>query len=260
MGLDGPAIEEEFCKELWIGHMIAPAQVPAREFLEDVYYAVTRVAKTTGRLGGYVRWGRSSDVGVFRFPANLGKKGSSAMPHKDMMGGNPDKEEQAESIDHVLAGVLCGSLEALSMDYARDLTGSALDRIFLDIAFKCTDCSVRNMAGVMDKLTINPERSKERILRTCGTITSPRFLAYLTDGRNGEPMARSEAHDLLGKLATEAYNSKKMFSDVLKANPVVSAKITPAKIDELSDPLTYVGESKKVVENVYDAFHGKRTF
>ena len=260
MGLDGPMIEDYFCELLGIRHMDAPAQVPSRKYVGDVYYAISQVAKSTGSLGHFVRWGRSSDVGVFKFPANLGKKGSSAMPHKDMMGGNPDKEEQSESMDRVLTGVLAAGMTACSMDYARDLTGSALDRINLDVGFKCTDHAVRSMAGVMEKLMINPERSKERVLRTYGIVTSPRFLAYLTDRRNGEPMARSDAHNKLGILATKAYQEKKMFAEVLKADPVISAKIPAARIDELADPLTYLGESKSIVHKVYDALHGKRTF
>lgn len=259
MGLDGRKIEEEFCKELGIGHMIAPAQVPGREFLEDIYYAVARVAKTTGNIGHFIRWGRSDDVGIFRFP--LGQKGSSGMPHKDLKGGNPDKEEQSESMDGVLTGALVAGMQACRMDYARDLTGSALDRIFFELAFKCGDHSVRSMANVAYKLQIVPERAKERVMRSYGVITSPRFLAYLTDRRRtAEPMPRSAAHDLLGRLATEAYEKKEPFADVLLTNAEVTRRIPELEIRRLADPVEYIGESKNVVNAVYDAFHGKRTF
>jgi adenylosuccinate lyase len=259
MGLDGRKIEEELCKRLGLRHMAAPAQIPGREFIEDVYFAIARVAKTNSNLGHFVRWGRSDDVGIFKFP--LGKKGSSGMPHKDLKGGNPDKEEQTESMDSVMTGITTAGMIACRMDYARDLTGSALDRIFLETGFKCTDHAVRSLADVVYKLQAVPKRAAERVHRSYGVVTSPRILAYLTDSRRvTEPMPRSEAHDLLGKLATAAYEGRIPFVDVLLQDEKIKSRIPEAEIIRLADPTGYIGESKSIVNAVYDAFHGKKTF
>jgi adenylosuccinate lyase len=258
MRLDGPAIEQEFCSELSLNRMLAPAQVPGREYLLDVYFAVARLMETLGNLAHYVRMGRGDDRGIFRFP--LGKKGSSGMPHKDLKGGNPDTEEQAESLDDDARGALSGALSATRMDYARDLTGSAYDRINFEKAFKCGDHAIRRLAEVMHKLIVDPERSTERVLRSYGTVTSPRFLAYLTDTRREGAMPRSAAHDLLGRLATEAYNAKKPFADTLLANEEVRKRLSEEEIRKLADPTNYVGKSKQIIHAVYETFHGKKTF
>jgi len=257
--IDGIELEEEFCKELKIKHMMAPAQVPGREFLTDVMYSLARTMQTVGNLAQYVAWGRSDDVNIFSFP--LGKKGSSGMPHKDAKGGNPTTEEQAESFESYLNGTLGTSLATCNMRYARDLTGSASDRIIFEGAFKCADHAIRGMADVMYKLKVNPKRAEERVKRSYGIITSPRILTYMTDSRKvTNPMPRSVAHDLIGQAAIEAYSTQTEFADILLKKNEIASRIPEAEIRRLADPTGYIGRSKDIIEKVYKTFHGKKTF
>ncbi len=258
MGLDGRKIEEAFCNKVGIKNMKAAAQIPGREYMMDIYYVLLRFAETSRNIADYIRWGRGSDVSIFNFP--LGDKGSSAMPHKDAKGGNPRAEEQTGSLDNYMRGVMAAAMSSCSMDYARDLTGSAVDRINTEDSFKFLDHSVRNLAGVVYKLIIVPERCEERVTRSYGVVTSPRFLAYLTDSRKPNAMPRSEAHDLIGQLATQAYSNKKMFVDVLLKNEEICNRIPKEDILKMADPFTYIGQSREIIHDVYDAYHGKKTF
>src|SRR3989344_9076121 len=49
-GVNGIVLEDEFCRELKIGHMIAPAQIPGLEFEADILYVLARVGGTAGNL------------------------------------------------------------------------------------------------------------------------------------------------------------------------------------------------------------------
>ncbi|MBI2583472.1 MAG: hypothetical protein HYW25_02295 [Candidatus Aenigmarchaeota archaeon] len=257
LGMDGMRIEEEYCRRLGLRHMIAPAQVPGREYLYDIYYALARIAATAGNLANFIRSGRGDDTDIFRFPR--GKKGSSAMPHKDRKGGNPTTEENTESMEAILAAAASAAEKVCRMDYARDLSGSAFDRVFLSIGFKCLDYAVRGMAEVVCKIQPNEERCAERVLRSHGVVTSPRFLAYLTDTRRGNAMPRSEAHDIVGALATRAYDEKRSFADVLLEDPEIRSRISEEEIRRMADPLTYTGRSREIIHRAYESFHGKKT-
>jgi len=258
MGLDGRRIEKEFCSRLGLRRMKAPAQVPGREYLMDVYYTIERIAETIGNLAHYIRMGRGDDTGIFSFPR--GKKGSSAMPHKDAKGGNPIAEEQAESLANYTRGVMVTAMSSCRMDYARDLSGSASDRINLEDTFKFADHVIRKMANVTHKLILNEERSRERVTRSYGVVTSPQFLNYLTDPRRtGVPMPRSEASDLVARLATEAYDERRQFAEVLLEDEAITSRISEDEIREMADPLGYMAESSEIVRNVHSHLHGKRT-
>ena len=258
LGIDGIELQAEYCERMGLNSMVAPAQIPGREFIFDIVAAMTRTAGTIANLADYIRWGRSDDVAIFRFP--LGKKGSSAMPHKDAKGGNPTSEEQADSYFRYMQGCLTTAAATIPFAYARDLSASASDRICLEGMFKFGDHTIRNMASVMQKLVLDEERSRERLARTYGVTTAQQVMTYLTDGRLvKEPMSRSEAHDLTGKLATEAFKGKRQFFDVCKENPRIVSVLGEDLLAKITDPSTYTGESERILAEVYDLYHGQKT-
>jgi len=258
LGIDGILLQQEFCKSIDIGCMIAPAQIPGREYIFDIASVLTRTAGTIAGLAHYIRMMRGDDAGIFTFPR--GKKGSSAMPHKDSKGGNPTAEEQAESYFRKMVGDLTTIASTIPFDYGRDLTGSASDRICLDEMFKWSDHIIRNMADVVYKLQIDAERSKARVLRSYGVTTAQQVMTYLTDiQRTKNPMTRTAAHDLTGFLAQKAYDGKRQFVDVCLDNVDVMNTLGEETIREITDPLKYIGESKRILQMVYDAYHKKKT-
>lgn len=259
LDIDGMRIEDEFCNRLGLNHMIAPAQIPGREFIVDVMYALTRLGESVHNQSRYVRWGRSSDVGLFTFPR--GKKGSSAMPHKDAHGGNPTAEEQAASSRNYLHGVLATSLSSASFEYGRSLDGSASDRITIEDGFKFADHTIRRMASVMSKLSLNEERSRERVERSYGVSTTPWVTACLTDARRGNnPMTRDDAHNYVANLAQQAYDQQRPFADVLLEDVYVRDRIGEDTIRQISNPLNFTGLAREQIGAVFAKYHGKKAF
>ncbi len=260
LGVDGLELQRRFCERLGINHMTAPAQIPAREFITDVVFAVTRTAGTLANIADHIRIYRGDDAGMFRVP--LGKKGSSAMPHKDAKGGNPSTEEQAVGCFSYCKGVLTTSVDTISMNYARDLRGSAVDRITLEGMFKFTDHNIRNMAGVIHSLMIDEARSRERFERTYGVTAAQKVMTYLTDPRKlgDKAMTREQAHELTGKLATTAYLNKTPFIEMCLGAPDIMSRIDEPILKELTSVHTYTGESQRIISDVYGRLHGQKKF
>ena len=259
-GVDGIKLQEEFCKELEIGYMDAPSQLPGLEFEADVAYAVSRIAMTINNLAKYVASGFGDDTNIFFDENPKKRKGSSAMPHKDAKGGNRTTEEQDVSMANKLMGWMTTALANCEMPYARTLYASANSRIDFEDNFKFADHSIRRLSTVMFYLGLNKERSLERVTRTRGIVTSSRVMAHLTDCRRTEnPMTRSDAHNLVGKLATESYHTKTPFVDVLLTNKEITSRIDEDELRERTDPLNYLGQSKEIIETVYNKYHGKKT-
>ncbi|MFH0869469.1 MAG: lyase family protein [archaeon] len=259
-GVDGPRLQREYCKDLGIGFMTAPAQIPGLEFEADIIYSMARISETINNLAKYISWGRSDDVNVFVYKNPKKGKGSSGMPHKDIKGGNPISEEQFMSVRNFVAGQMSSALMNCEMPYARNLSASADMRIILEDVFKFLDHGIRSMAEVVFYLDVDQARCKERVLRSYGVVTSEQVLTVLTDSRMVEhPMGRSEAHDLLGQLATEAFNSKTQFADVLLRNLELTSRIDEPTLRKMTDPLQFIGESKTLVRDVYDMYHGAKT-
>lgn len=261
--VDGMKLQEEYCNRLGVGHMIANAQIPGREFLSDIIYNMARLSQTMNNLAFYYAFGKGSDASFF-YDANPEKrKGSAAMPHKDAAGGNPTTEEQAESYANLMLGNLVTSLASCKFRYARDLTGSSSDRDIFPSTFKFGDHVIRKMAETSFYLGLREkgEIAKERVERTRGIVTSQQVMTYLTDGRRAnDPMVWGDAHDLMGRLATEAYHDGTEFLDVLLKEPEVMDRLGLDELKELTNPLIYVGQSREIIEAVINSCYQKKTF
>jgi adenylosuccinate lyase len=265
LGIDGIDLQKEYCEDLGVGYMDAPAQVPGVEFEADVTYALARLSETVNNLSKYIAWGRSSDVFIFVNGKPKKAKGSSAMPHKDIHRGNPIVEEQNMSERNYMMGNLVTALMNCELPYARNLAASANSRINNEDGFKFMDHCLRRLSDVTYWLELREERCKERVSRSYGTVTSQAVMNYLTDSRKLEkPLTRSEAHDLMGRLATCAWKNKrpleyvcvedKEFRDMIKDRGADLAEIY-----KLIDPEKYIGESKRIIELVAEKYYKKKT-
>jgi len=261
LGIDGIKLQEEYCKDLGVGHMIAPAQIPGLEFEADVFYSMARTGETLNNISHFIEDGKGSDADVFIDKNPKKRKGSSGMPHKDAKGGNPTTEEQDMSLRNYLQGLVQTALANCEMPYARNLAASANARINFDNGFKFLDHGIRNLASTIYWTDINEQRSRERVSRSYGVVTSEQVLTYLTDStKTSKPLARSEAHDIVAELATKAWNNKTPFFNALLENEQVTSRIDKQTLEEITDPFKYVGESEKIVNTVFEKFHKKKTF
>jgi adenylosuccinate lyase len=259
LDIDALKLEEEYCKRMGLDHMIASAQVPAREFIADVAFSFARTAETMNNMAQYIALGKGDDIDIFIDTNPKKRKGSFAMPHKDKKGGNPTIEEQTEAFANATRGTISTMLSSCKMRYGRDLTASSTDRIELAKIFRWGDYVIRRLSSAVFYLDVNKDRSIERVNRTFETTTSSRVLTYLTNSeKTSNPMPRSKAHDLLGELATKAYNEKIPFSTVLLENKEITSRLSEEDIKKASDPMTFIGESKRVVRNtLYNCYKRK---
>jgi len=261
LGIDGMELQKEYCKDLGIGFMDAPAQIPGLEFEADIFYVMARTGATIGNIADYIAEGRGDDINIFINTDPKKKKGSSAMPHKDAKSGNPTAEEQNMSTRNYLIGSMTTALINCRFPYARNLEASANSRINLENGFKFLDHSIRRLANIVYWIGLREERGMERVQRSYGVVTSPQVMAYLTDHRRTpNPMTRSQAHDLMGELATYAWNNKIPFIDVLLDNEEVTSRLDEPTLRNITDPFKYIGQSKEIIELVADQYYKKKTF
>src|SRR3989338_6734380 len=203
LDIDGIKLQEEYCKDLGIGWMDAPAQVPGLEFEADVVYVMSRLAETMNNLSNY------------------------------------------------LVGNLTTAMMNCEMPYARNLSGSANTRINFEDGFKFLDHGIRRLAHISYWIKLREERSIERVLRSYGVVTSQQVMMYITDTRKvSNPLPRSKAHDLMGELATYAWENKIPFTDVVLQNEEIRKRLDEPTIRKITNPLNYLGESKKIIRPI----------
>ncbi len=260
LGIDGVRLQEAYCKRLGVGFMDAAAQLPGLEFEADIVFTLARLTETLNNTAKYIAWGRSDDVNIFINGSPQRKKGSSAMPHKDAKNGNPTAEEQVMSLRNYVMGNMMTALANCEMPYARNLAASANSRINFEDGFKFFDHATRGLSNIAYWLDIREPQARERVLRSYGVVTAQQVMTYLTDRRFvGNPMTRSQAHDLMGQLATKAWKEKVPFVNILVDNPEVTSRLSIETLSEITDPLVYTGQSKAIIRTVADKYYKQKT-
>ena len=81
--------------------------------------------------------------------------------------------------------------------------------------------------GILENLTVFPEKMLEDINLTHGVIFAQRVLYKLIE----KGFVREKAYDTVQPIAMKALETKTYYSDLLKADPVVSQLLTNEEID-----------------------------
>lgn len=253
-------LQQKLCERLWIWYMDASAQIPWLEFEFDVAFVMARLMETLNNIAKFIALWRSDDVNVFINASPQKNKGSSAMPHKDAKNWNPTTEEQTMSFRNYMLGNLVTAWMNSEMPYARNLAGSANARINFEDWFKALDHIIRNLAKTLYWLELREDRSIERVERSFWVVTSQQVMTFLTDSREtSNPMPRSEAHDLMWKLAQLAYDTKTPFVDVVLWCEAVTSRLSEETIRKITDPLEYVWQSTDIIDKVARKYYQKKT-
>jgi adenylosuccinate lyase len=238
-----PAIETRALAKLGLRPEVVPTQIVARDRHAAYFAALARLGTAVERLALTVRHWQRTEVGEAMEAFGKGQKGSSAMPHKK----NPILSENLCGLARLLRGYEQAAAENVALWHERDISHSSVERVIGPDATGLADFMVRRAAGLVDGLVVNRERMRRNLDMTGGLFFSEAVLLMLV--RKG--MARQAAYELVQRNALLVaaqlggpVASEKSFRTLLAEDPDVSAKLTPAEIDQafdLNHHLRYAG-------------------
>ena len=158
-----------------------------------------------------------------------GQKGSSAMPHKR----NPILTENLTGLARMVRAAVVPALENVALWHERDISHSSVERFIGPDACITLDFALARLTGVIDKLLVYPERMQKNLDRMGGLVHSQRVLLALTQAG----VSREDAYKLVQRNAMKVWDSDGALSllDLLKADPEVTAALTPAQLEEKFD-------------------------
>ena len=210
----------------------APTQIVGRDRVAEFTNLLSLIASTAERLATEVRNLQRTEIGEVSEPFDEAHQvGSSTMAQKR----NPIVSENVTSLARLVRAFALPPLENMVQWHERDLANSANERIVLPHAIVLTDDLLTKLTEVFGGLHVDTERMASEIDRYGkGAMTENLMLALTSKG-----LARSEAHELLRTLTSEASKGPSLVERA-KANPEVRSRLSPNEIDDLLDPSAYV--------------------
>jgi adenylosuccinate lyase len=216
-----PAVERHVCAALGLRPVPATQVVP-RDRHAEYLWACASVGASIEMFATEIRHLQRTEVGEVAEPFRGGQKGSSAMPHKR----NPVTCERLAGLARVLRGNLGAGLEDVALWHERDISHSSVERVVLPDSSLLAHYVLVRMRGVIEGMTVHPERMIENLDRSLGLVFSqPVLLALVEAG-----LTRDAAYRVVQRDAARAAGERRPFRQVLEADAEVP--LTAAQLDD----------------------------
>jgi adenylosuccinate lyase len=240
VGEQGIAINARLMEELGLG-VPEIAWHSARDNFAEFATVITMIAATLGKIAHEIIDLQKSEFGEVEEPFEMGKVGSSTMPQKR----NPMLCEAILTLARLTRRQAGVAIDAMYNEHERDWSSFQMEWAYLPELCVMTHGAMELALRVLSGLIVYPDNMRRNLDATGGLLLAERVMLAL-----GKFIGRQLAHDVVYEAAMHAFESRQSFAAVLKQNPQVTAHLSAAAIDDLLDPVQYLGLSGQFVDRV----------
>jgi len=242
-----PKVEAYVAKKLGLAPEPASTQIIPRDRHAAFFMALALIAAAIERFATELRHLQRTELREASEFFAEGQKGSSAMPHKR----NPVLSENLTGLSRVIRSAVIPALENVVTWHERDISHSSVERFIAPDATVTLDFALHRLAGIIDRMIVDPERMKANLDALGGLVDSQRFLLALTQAG----MSREDAYRLVQKHAMTAWydqgRGEVRFADLLKADPEIGRYLAAEQIDASFDTAYHLKHVDTIFRRVF---------
>src|SRR5881394_1064828 len=231
LGAQGPPVQQGIGRILGFGSMTVPSRALGDHLAENIC-VLGLLAATCGKIGREVYTLMKTEFGEVEEPVPPGTVGSSTMPQKR----NPKLCQDIIAAAAEIRSLVPLALEAMTTEHEADRTTSLMMDSAESRACIATGDILSRLAEILRGLRLDPERMRQNLDLGGGLIMAEAVMLNL-----GQTIGRQHAHDVVYDAAQAAFVEGKSFSDLLAADPRVTAHLSVQQIEALLDPAGYTG-------------------
>ncbi len=241
--MNSDVLEKKVMKDLGLESLLITSQVSTKKIDYLILSLLNSISSSAAKFANDLRIMQSSSFGEWAEPFGKKQVGSSAMPFKK----NPIRSEKIVSLARYVSSLPSVAIENASYSYLeRTLDDSANRRIIFPDAFLATDEILITLSQILEGFEVHEKRIQYNLsLYGPFSATENIIIELVKQGMN-----RQEAHELLRKVAMEAWreiqegkpNPIKKF---LMENPKIGNYLRPAQVEKLLDVSKHTGTAKK---------------
>jgi 3-carboxy-cis,cis-muconate cycloisomerase len=236
----GIAINVRLMEELGLG-IPDIAWHTARDNFAEFASVIAMMVATLGKIAHEVIDLQKSEFGEVEEPFEMGKVGSSTMPHKR----NPMLCESILTLARLTRRHATTALDAMLHEHERDWSSFQMEWAYMPELCIMAHGAMMLSLRVIGGLQVYPDAMLRNLEVTHGALLAERVMLAL-----GKFIGRQHAHDLVYEAAMQAFEQHAPLGDVLKQNPAITAHLSAETIDSLLDPAEYTGLSAVFVDRV----------
>ena len=238
-----PRVEEYVAKKLGLEPEPISTQIIPRDRHAQFFMALALIAAAIERFATELRHLQRTELREASEFFAAGQKGSSAMPHKR----NPVLSENLTGLSRVIRSAVIPALENVVTWHERDISHSSVERFIAPDATTTLDFALDRLAGVIDRMIVDPERMAANLDSLGGLVDSQRVLLALTQAG----MSREDAYRAVQRNAMAAWDGEGRFSEQLKGDPEIARFLDPGTIDGLFDKAYHLRHVDTIFRRVF---------
>ena len=242
LGEKGRAVQEGMMKQLGLGVTPVPWH-SARDSFSAFAAWMAMVGSTLEKMAHEVEMLQKTEVAELEESFEPGKGASSTMPQKR----NPATSEAIIALGHLLRAQVPAVMASMTQEHERDWWAIHVEWKSLSEMCLMLSAALAMTDRLMGGLRVNADKMRENLQRSRGLVMAEAVMMCLSSR-----MGRMKAHDLLYRVSAKAFAEDRALAEVLKEEPEVCAYLTAAQIDQVLDPLTYLGQALSAVERVLE--------
>ena len=243
-----PKVEAFVARKLGLAVEPVSTQVIPRDRHAAFFCALGVVACGIERLATEVRHLQRSEVREAEEFFHAGQKGSSAMPHKR----NPVLSENLTGLARVVRAAVTPALENVTLWHERDISHSSVERFIGPDATITLDFALMRLAGMMEKLTVYPERMADNLESLGGVVHSGEILLALARaGISREDAYRIVQRNAMATWSTLGQPGNRSFRENLDADPEVAGRVPPEMLDAAMDAALHLRQLDAIYTRVF---------
>ena len=238
-----PRVEEYVAKKLGLEPEPVSTQIIPRDRHAAFFMALALIAAAIERFATELRHLQRTELREASEFFAPGQKGSSAMPHKR----NPVLSENLTGLSRVIRSTVVPALENVVTWHERDISHSSVERFIAPDATTTLDFALNRLAGVIDRMIVDPERMAANLDSLGGLVDSQRVLLALTQAG----MSREAAYRAVQRNAMAAWDGAGRFAELLKHDPEIARFLDPGAVDGLFDTAYHLKHVDTIFRRVF---------
>ncbi len=239
-----PQVEAKVAERLGLEPEPISTQVIPRDRHAMFFSILGVIASSIERLATEIRHLQRTEVAEAAEAFGKGQKGSSAMPHKR----NPILTENLTGLARIVRSAVTPALENVALWHERDISHSSVERMIGPDATVTLDFALHRMAGVIERLDIDPERMMTNLKMTQGLVHSQQVLLKLTEAGLG----RQDAYVIVQRNAMQAFEEQRPLLPLLQADPEVTAHLDEAALTGLFELAHHTRHVNTIFARIFD--------
>ena len=237
-----PQVEAYVSKKLQFTPEPIASQVIPRDRYARLFSIMSVVAASIEELATEIRHLQRSEVAELQESFKEGQKGSSAMPHKR----NPIKAENLVGMARIIRSTVVPAIENVSLWHERDMSHSSVERFIAPQSCILLHYALNTMGNLIQGLKVNENAMTANIAKSGNVFFSQRLLLALIQ----KGLTRDEGYRLMQKTAHQAIDHEQDFTQLIRKDPKITARLNPQELDRVFDINYYLGNVDTVFERV----------